>query len=272
MITGFQNLHTHTTYCDGKLPPEKMIKAAISKGGGSIGFSEHSYVPFDEEYSMSLKDTPFYIDEVNSLKNKYDGTIDVFLGLEIDYFTDKIPDGLEYIIGAVHHVHKNGKYITVDGWAEHLIKMNDEHFGGDFYAMAESYYATVADVVSKTNADIVGHFDLIAKNNVNDNLFDETHPRYIKAALNSMEQVIEDCKLFEVNTGAMFRRGKPEPYPSVFLLKELLKRGGEVILTSDSHTEDSLYYKFDEMLELVKSCGFKYIKRFTKNGFIDEKL
>jgi len=272
LISGFQNLHTHTTYCDGKLSAEEMIKAAIEKGGGSIGFSEHSYVPFDEEYSMSLYDTPHYIDEINNLMEKYAGEIDVFLGMEIDYFTDNAPDGLEYIIGAAHHVEKEGKYITVDGWAEHLVKMNDEHFGGDFYAMAESYFATVADIVPKTNADIVGHFDLIAKNNENGSLFDEAHPRYIKAALESMEQVLEKCKLFEVNTGAMFRRGKPEPYPSVSLLKELQKRGGEVLLTSDSHTAESLYYKFDEMLELLRACGFKYIKRFTKDGFVDEKI
>jgi len=249
-----------------------MIKAAIERGGSSIGFSEHSYVPFDEEYSMSLDDTPRYIDEIIKLKKKYEGTIDVFLGIEMDYFTDKAPEGLEYIIGAVHHVEKNGKFITVDGWAEHLVKMNEEHFDGDYYAMAESYFATVANVVRKTNADIVGHFDLIAKNNVNGSMFDETHPRYLDAAISAMEQVLKECNLFEVNTGAMYRRGKSEPYPSVILLKELQKRGGEVTLSSDSHCADSMFYKFDEMLELIKSCGFKYIKRFTGTGFVDEKL
>jgi len=267
-----QNLHTHTTYCDGKLSAEEMVKAAIKMGGTSLGFSEHSYVSFDEEYSMSLEDIPSYIDEVNALKKKYDGLIDIFLGLEIDYFTDEIPDGLEYIIGTAHHVEKEGKYITVDGWAEHMVNMTNMHFSGDFYALAESYYSTVANVVPKTNANIVGHFDLIKKNNANGSLFDETHPRYIKAALGAMEQVLEKCKLFEVNTGAMFRRGITQPYPSVYLLKELQKRGGEIVLTSDSHTAESLYFKFDEMLELVKSCGFKYIKRLSKDGFVDETL
>jgi len=267
-----QNLHTHTTYCDGMLSAEDMIKAAIEMGGDSIGFSEHSYVPFDEDYSMTLEDTPLYIKEINTLKQKYKGKIDVFLGLEIDYFTEKIPEGLEFIIGTAHHVEKDGKYITVDGWAEHLINMNNEHFNGDFYSMVESYYDTVAGVVQKTNANIVGHFDLITKNNDNGSLFDESHPRYINAAVNSMEQVLDKCNLFEVNTGAMFRRGKAEPYPSVFLLKELKKRGGEIILSSDSHTAESLYFKFDEIRELVMSCGFKHIKRFTKDGFIDELL
>jgi len=267
-----QNLHTHTTYCDGSLSAEKMIEAAIKMGGNSLGFSEHSYVPFDEEYSMKLDDTSSYINEINTLKKKYSGTIDIFLGLEIDYFTDIIPDGLEYIIGTVHHVEKEGRFITVDGGAEHLINMNTEHFGGDFYALAESYYATVANVVQKTGATIVGHFDLVMKNNANGCLFDDMHPRYISAAINAMEHVLEKCNLFEVNTGAMFRRGVPEPYPSVFLLNELYKRGGEIILSSDSHTAESLYYKFPEMIELVKSCGFKYIKRLTEDGFIDERL
>ena len=267
-----QNLHTHTTYCDGVLSAEEMIMAAIDAGGNSIGFSEHSYVFFDEEYSMSLEDTPLYISEINLLKEKYKGKIDVFLGMEIDYFTKEIPKGLDYIIGTSHHVKKEGIYITVDGWAEHMIKMNNEHFGGDFYALAESYYATVADVADKTNADIVGHFDLIMKNNVNGSLFDEMNPRYIDAAITAMEHILKSCRLFEVNTGAMFRRGVAEPYPSVNLLKELQKRGGEIILSSDSHAAESLYFKFNEMRDLVKSCGFKYIKRFTNDGFIDDKL
>ena len=272
MKKGYQNLHTHTTYCDGNASAEDMIKAAIQKGGSSIGFSEHSYVMFDEEYSMSLQDTSSYISEINNLKEKYNGTIDVYLGLEIDYFTERIPDGLEYIIGTAHHVEKEGKHITVDGWVEHLAVMNEMHFGGDYYAMAELYYATMAGVVEKTSADIVGHFDLIAKSNVDNRMFDEMHPRYMKAALSAMEQILEKCRLFEVNTGAMFRRGTLVPYPSLFLLKELQKRGGEVILSSDSHCAESLYYKFDEMTELIKSCGFTHIKRFTGDGFVNEKL
>ena len=272
MRSGYQNLHTHTTYCDGKLSAEEMIKAAIEMGGDSIGFSEHSFVPFDREYSMSLEDTPKYINEINDLKEKYKGQIEVFLGLEMDYFTDTLPKGLEYVIGVSHHVEKDGKFITIDGGAEHIKRVCFEHFDSDYYAMVEKYYSTIAGVVQKTKADIVGHFDLITKRNINGCMFDEEHPRYVKAALDAMDSVLEHCKLFEINTGAMYRLGKKEPYPSVFLLKELQKRGGEVILSSDSHSVGSLYYMFDEMRELVRSCGFRYIKRLTKNGFMDEYI
>jgi histidinol-phosphatase (PHP family) len=87
-----------------------------------------------------------------------------------------------------------------------------------------------------------------------------------------MDAILKNCKLFEVNSGAMYRLGKPEPYPSMFLIKELFKRGGEVIITSDSHDADSICHKFGEIRELLKTCGFKYSKRLTKSGFIDVAL
>ena len=269
---GYQNLHTHTTYVDGEKAPEEMIKTAIEKGGTSIGFSEHAYIPFDKEYSMRVKDIPAYVKEINELKEKYKGIIDVFLGVEADYYAEKVPAGLDYIIGVAHYIIKDGVIITVDGPAERLYRMAAGHYDNDFYEIAESYYATIAKSIVKSGADIVGHFDLIARNNDDGRMFDEKHPRYMSAALDSMEQILKYCTLFEINTGGMYRRGVSTPYPSVLLLKELQKRGGEVILSSDSHMADSLYYKFDEMRELVKSCGFKYIKRLTADGFVDEKL
>jgi len=270
--TGYQNLHTHTTYCDGKQTAEEMIKTAIQMGGGSIGFSEHSYVPFDKDYSMTIENTPKYIDEVNMLKEKYKNDIEVFLGIELDRCADKTPEGLDYIIGSSHHVEKEKQHVTVDGAYSHVKHMNDAYFGGDYLSMAELYFDTLADIAEKTGADIIGHFDLIAKHNLDGKMFDEMHPRYVKAALEAMDIILEKCKIFEVNTGAMYRIGKKEPYPNKHLLKELNKRGGRVLLTSDSHNAKSLYYMFDEMRELLKACGFKHIKRLTKDGFIDEKL
>lgn len=37
-----QNLHTHTTFCDGTNTAEEMIQAARELGMDSLGFSGHS--------------------------------------------------------------------------------------------------------------------------------------------------------------------------------------------------------------------------------------
>ena len=36
------NAHTHSTFCDGKNPPEEMIRAAEKLGFVSLGFSGHA--------------------------------------------------------------------------------------------------------------------------------------------------------------------------------------------------------------------------------------
>ena len=40
-----QNLHTHTTYCDGKNTAEEMVQKAIELGFKSLGFSGHAPMP-----------------------------------------------------------------------------------------------------------------------------------------------------------------------------------------------------------------------------------
>ena len=78
-----QNLHTHTTYCDGDNTPEELVREAIKRGFSGIGFSGHSYTHFAPEDSMSVQGTYSYIAHVNKLKKTYAKQIDIFLGLEV---------------------------------------------------------------------------------------------------------------------------------------------------------------------------------------------
>lgn len=267
-MTGFQNIHSHTVYCDGKNTAEEMALSAIEKGCGSFGFSGHSHAAFDAKHSMSEDDTKKYISEVTQLKEKYAGQIELFLGIEQEYYAAPIADGFDFMIGAVHYIKKDGQLVCVDNGPNRQQAAVDHHFGGDFYAMAELYFETVSNAVTETKADVVAHFDLISKYNFDGNLFDEAHPRYVAAAISAMDEILKSCRLFEINTGAMYRFGKPEPYPSVFLLKELRRRGGEVIISSDSHNVESICFRYGDMLELAGHCGFKRVTRLTKDGFI----
>lgn len=271
-MSGYQNLHTHTKYCDGAHTPEELISAALERGCDSLGFSGHSYVPFDMKFAMSQEAMAQYLEHISRLKDEYEGIIEVFLGMEYDYYTPEPVDGLDYCIGALHYVKKDGNHLTIDGSAELQQKHVDTHFGGDWLAMAEEYYETISRITTVRKIDIIAHFDVIAKYNFHCSQFDDGHPRYRSAAIGAMEEILKDCRLFEVNTGMMFKKNKYEPYPSVSLLKELHARGGEVILSSDSHKAESLCYKFDDMMELLKSIGFRYIKRLTKSGFTDQPL
>ena len=271
-IRGGQDLHSHTIYCDGKGTPEEMARGAIGKGCASFGFSGHSYADFDAKHTMSVEDTQRYISDVTGLREKYADEIEIFLGIEQEYYAGPPAPGFDFVIGAVHYIKNKYGHICVDYGEQGQKRSVDEHFGGDYYSFARAYFETVAEMMRGTGVDVVAHFDLITKYNTGGKLFDETHPRYRSAAVDAMDDILKKHRLFEVNTGAMYRLSKPEPYPSLFLLKELSARGGEVILSSDSHDAESICYRFGDMHELLKNCGFKYTKRLTQSGFVDVAL
>ena len=77
-----QNLHTHTTYVDGKDIPEELVIEAIARNFGSIGFSEHMYCKYSPLTSRFTADKmERYKSEITALKQKYAQQIDIFLGI-----------------------------------------------------------------------------------------------------------------------------------------------------------------------------------------------
>ena len=112
------NFHTHTNYCDGKDSPEELVKAALEKGFFALGFSSHSFTEMDKSFAMSASEAEKYRAEIADLKEKYKGEIELYCGIEQDYFSDEPTDAYDYVIGSVHYVLKNGEYVCVDNTAE----------------------------------------------------------------------------------------------------------------------------------------------------------
>ena len=68
------NIHTHTTFSDGRDAPEAMVRAALRLGFHTLGFSEHGHAEYDD-CSMSLSQEPEYRAEIHRLKAKYTGRV-----------------------------------------------------------------------------------------------------------------------------------------------------------------------------------------------------
>jgi len=245
------DLHMHTNFCDGKHSPEEMIVSGINKGLKTIGISGHCNTGFDESYCMTRSVMKKYYDEIHRLKIAYKDKINVLCGVEQDYYAGKPYLDFDYSIGSVHYVYKNGEYISVDHSESILVDAVNKHYNGDFYSFAEDYFSLVGDVIEKTEADIIGHFDLVTKFNEGYKLFDETSPRYIKAYKNAIDKLIPYGKYFEINTGAISRGYRSTPYPSLPALQYIREKGGKVLLSSDSHSADNIAFQFDKWEYLV---------------------
>lgn len=264
----YSDIHVHSTYCDGKSKPEEMVKKAVELGFESLGFSGHSYTANDSSYCMSLENTHKYADEIRALKGKYP-QLDILLGIERDYYFTPDDVDYDYVIGSLHYVKKDGMLFDVDGRADAVDENVKKYFGGDYKAFVKSYYSTLKDVVKKTNADVVGHFDLVVKNNEGNKFFDEEADWYKECALDALHEIAKSKPIFEVNTGAISRGYKTVPYPAKFILEEIKKLGCDVVITSDCHNAENLGFAYDKAIELVKECGFDKVKVLTGNGFKD---
>ena len=266
-----QNLHQHTTYCDGRNTPEEVVLAAIEKGFGAIGFSGHCYTPYHyptcPDYCMSPQQTEAYIQQIRQLQKQYEDRIEVYCGLEYDFACPQMPAGFDYMIGSIHGLKIDGMDVEFDGSAEKFQAVTDRYFGGDGMAFATTYFRQLATLPEYGSFDILGHFDLVTKHRETITLFDTEAKAYRFAAVEAAEALAGKIPYFEVNTGAMARGYRTTPYPDPFILRELKRLGFGAVITSDCHDVRFLDCGFDTAAQLLKDCGFaeKYI--LTRDGF-----
>lgn len=268
-----QNLHTHTTFCDGHNTPEEMILGALACGCQSLGFSGHGPLVYDSEgWTTAMEDVSAYRQEILRLREKYAGRLAVYLGIEQDIDSPDPGPYYDYLIGSVHSVKVGEHHLSVDNNLRIFQEAVDQYFGGDPLAFAEAYYGRVAHVAEHTHCQIVGHFDLVTKFNEGNALFREDDPRYRNAALSALEALCGQGLIFEINTGAVARGYRTLPYPAPFLLRELSCRGEAVCITSDSHSTDTILFGFAQAEELARSCGFSETMVLTDQGFVPQIL
>lgn len=267
------NLHTHSTYCDGSKEVEEMILGAIKYKYNIIGISSHGPLPFANDWTIKKEKLNNYIKEVQDLKSKYKGKIKVLLGLELDYIVDykmeyidkRIFNRLDYWIGSVHFLGKNkgNEYWTVDYNSEELKQGIKESFDGDVEKAVSKYYNYVEDMIENYNPPILGHLDLIKKNNKDGVLFNERDRWYRERVLSVLDKIKLSKTVVELNTGGKYRGYSDSYYPSNWILKEIKARNIPLTISRDAHDIESLDYEYEESIELLKSVGFNKIYYFN---------
>ena len=259
------NLHTHTLWCDGKNTPREMVERAIDLGFDTLGFSGHSYTSFDT--SFCLRDPQGYTEEILALQKEYEGRIKVLLGVELDALGECTFDPA-YVIGAVHYVTARGMHYPIDhnlAWQKRLI---EEGYHGDVMSAVAAYFHSLPEMAYRIKPDFVAHMDVFAKFNEQHPAFDETGDEYLTLAFEAVEGIMEHCRVFEVNTGGMFRGYRSAPYTTLPILKHIQKCGGEVTISSDAHKIEALDYGFREALGVISRVGFDTLRVMTPAGWV----
>lgn len=277
----FSNYHTHTHYCDGAREPEAYIISAIENKMDAIGFSAHSPLPFENNYSIKRSRLLDYKTEINNLKEKYKDKIPVFLSFEYDYvpgISDNCQELIsvlkpDYIISSVHLVKKPGfdELWFIDGPDTNYISGLQNIFNNDIQSAITCYYKQIQEMVVKIKPDIVGHFDKIKMNN-NKRFFNEDENWYKELIIETLDIIAQTNSIVEVNTRGIYKKRSESLFPGNFVLEEMLHKNIPITISADAHAPEEVCSFYPETIEILKQTGFTTIKKFKEMNWVDTSI
>lgn len=269
------NFHTHSQLDDGQGGLEDYVQAALDRGLQALGFSAHSPLPLDNQWSLPAARLPEYVALGKRLKAQYRDHIRLFLGLEIDYipgisedfaaYVRDIP--LDYCLGSVHLVREGpqGPFWFIDGPEKGFFEGVSECFGGDAQRAVTAYYRQSTDMVKSQRPDIIGHMDKVKMHNKG-RLFSEEDAWY-RALVDELLQAIRDAGVIvELNTRGVYSGRVSTYFPSPWILDRCLHMGIPVMVNADAHKPGEVDAHFAQGVGLLKEIGFK--EMHTPDGVV----
>jgi histidinol-phosphatase (PHP family) len=276
------NLHTHTRFSDGSGDPAEYVEEAIRQGFTTLGFSDHSPVPFENTFAIREEELKEYGKIIGALKHDYELKINnygihVLLGLEVDFipgvtrsfaeYRQLLP--LDYTIGSVHLVRNSdpSHLWFIDGpdisIYEHGLK---EVFGNDARKAVTAYYRQIQEMVDVHKPDIVGHLDKIKMYN-RDRYFSEGDDWYVRLVDETLDLVEQRGCVVEINTRGIYKKRSDTLFPGPAILEKLVRRNIPVTLSSDAHKPHELLFGFAEATALLSAMGFREIMNRSRSGW-----
>jgi histidinol-phosphatase (PHP family) len=266
--TRLSSMHTHTLLCDGRDDVETMCRIAQAKGLSAVGFSAHGPVfkktGLKTDWHLPDEQLDTYIAEVLAARQRWQGKLAVYVGLELDYIkglrsaldSDIGALNLDYIIGSVHYVvPQNGAGpFTVDGPPDEFEKGIREGFGGDMEALLHSYWDAMAEMIALGGFDILGHADIVKVNIRDQSRFsvESETCRHAEIALAAARAGL----VVEVNTGGLNRGRTQDTYPSLPFLRLFREQGVPAMITADAHCAADLDGHYGIAMRTLLAAGY----------------
>ena len=258
----WNNFHTHTFRCNHAEGDIQDFAIRASKLGMSkIGFSEHAYLPGDENpFHLSLEAVSEYTDACREADEKY-GNVKVFCGVECDYdpsdegffkefYLDQM--GMDYIVGSVHEL--KGGHDVMDCFS-------NRHFG---LKELQIYTKLYVKLIESRLFTFCAHPDLFGR------------PIEIGAdptgwdanAESAAKEIIEAAKannaVLEMNVSGVWK-AVTKGYPAIiYPRREFWEIASDydipVILNTDAHSLERLDAHVDYGMKLIDEFGLRRVE------------
>ncbi len=249
--------HVHTKLCHhARGEMEEYVLSAIDLGLRKLVFLEHLEVGINyfESTWLTEDDFDFYHEEGKRLQNKYQGSLEIGLGVEVGYnphFLEEIKRRLALHawdrIGISYHFLKtDSTYLNLVSSRQINIDALDRLGVNE---VVKRYYITLKEAVDKLPGQVLCHIDAVMRHHPNVTITPE-HNTLIDDLL---EAVACNNMSLEVNTSGY--RIKDAPYPSLDILRKAIKKNIPLVAGSDAHRPEDVGRDFDRLASLIEEIG-----------------
>lgn len=264
------NYHTHCTYCDGKEPMKAFVEAAEKLLYSQLGFSSHSPLPFENNFSILEEDLPAYVNEIDELQKNTPVTLlkalecDFVPGMSKPFDTFRNEHHLDYIIGGVHLVKPTDRegIWFIDGpnretYDEGLAIL----FDNNIRKAVTTFWEQTFEMLETQHMDIIAHFDKIVMHNQH-RFFEDDEPWFVTLADKALQLIKQHDVIIEINTRGLYKKRYDGFYPSTRLLMKARKMDIPVVISSDAHLSQDLGQFCPEGWAELQRCGFDHLAVF----------
>ncbi len=245
--------HMHTPLCKHAFgEPEEYAEQALQRGLAGIIFTCHSPMPRGFWPSVRMDESEFdsYVAIVERCRQRYEGRLEVRLGMETDYFP-----GFE-------------------DWAESLHRRAPFHYclgsvhwqGPEYHDRFEawnpadfrrSYWQNLAASAETGLFDCLAHPDLIKNYQHSTWSFEEWEDGIATA----LDRIAKTGVCMELNTSGL-NKTYPEMNPGPAMLRMMRQRGIPVVVGSDSHRPGRVADEFIGALKALQEAGYTEVSVF----------
>lgn len=251
--------HLHSSFSsDSDTPMEDMVREGIRLGMDTLCFTEHFDPCFpDTPDGLDFQlDFPGYRETLFSLKEKYQGEIEILYGLELgvqphikkatDQFYEEYGEEFDFIINSCHIVD------GMDPYYGDYFKKHGTRGGLKLY-----FESILENLTVFPHYQTVGHLDYACRYLPADaEAFAYADYADILDAI--LLKIIEEGKALEVNAAGL-KYGLAWPNPHIDILKRYRALGGELItIGSDGHKPEHMAWDFGRLPGILAQAGFSH--------------
>jgi histidinol-phosphatase (PHP family) len=257
------DLHNHTTLCNhASGTMEEYIQRAIELNIEIFGFSEHNPMNFDQKYRMKFDEFEKYLNQIDTLQDKYQDDIQILKALEFDFIEGYENNSLlndkrlDYLIGSCHFI---------DKWGFDNPEFIGNYKNKDIDKIWEEYFDIIVQIAKSGKFNIIGHIDLIK-------VFNFLPKKDIKLIVkDAIKEIKKSSMVVEVNS-AGFRKPSKEQYPSIDILNMIYENDIPITISSDAHSVSQVGLNYEKSLKIVKDIGFNKVAYFQNRDIFFEKI